>query len=223
MQPTILVIEGLDGSGKATQTTLLETKLKEMGIPVRRVSFPDYNEPSSALVKMYLGGDFGTDPDAVNAYAASMFYAVDRYASYKRLWQADYEKGTVILADRYVTSNAIYQMTKLPKEQWPDFLNWLSDLEYNKMGLPRPQKTIYLDMPPEVSQKMLSARYHGDESKKDIHESHVEFLKKCRETALYAGESWQWARIGCAENGNPRSIESIAEQVTREAMEVLKP
>jgi dTMP kinase len=114
-------------------------------------------------------------------------------------------------------------MTKLPKEQWPGFLNWLSDLEYNKMGLPRPQKTIYLDMPPEVSQKMLSARYHGDESKKDIHESHVEFLKKCRETALYAGESWQWARIDCADGEWPRSIGSIAEQVTREAMEVLKP
>ncbi len=222
MQPTILVIEGLDGSGKATQTALLEAKLKEMSIPVRRVSFPDYNEPSSALVKMYLGGEFGTDPDAVNAYAASMFYAVDRYASYKRLWQADYEKGTVILADRYVTSNAIYQMTKLPKAQWPAFLDWLSDLEYDKMGLPRPQKTIYLDMPPEVSQKMLSARYHGDESKKDIHESHVEFLNKCREAALYAGESWQWQRIACAEGDRPRSIESIAAQVLQAAMEVLK-
>ena len=223
MQPTILVIEGLDGSGKATQTTLLEAKLKEMGIPVRRVSFPDYNEQSSALVKMYLGGEFGTDPDAVNAYAASMFYAVDRYASYKRLWQEDYEKGTVILADRYVTSNAIYQMTKLPRSQWPSFLNWLSDLEYDKMGLPRPQKTIYLDMPPEVSQKMLTARYHGDESKKDIHESHVEFLNKCREAALYAGENWQWQRIECAEDEWPRPIGAIAAQVLQAAMEVLKP
>ncbi|MBQ9083753.1 MAG: deoxynucleoside kinase [Clostridia bacterium] len=221
MQPTLIVIEGLDGSGKATQTTLLEAKLKEMGIPVRRVSFPDYAEPSSELVKMYLGGAFGSDPDAVNAYAASLFYAVDRYASYKRLWQADYENGTVILADRYVTSNAIYQMTKLPQTQWPEFLQWLSDLEYDKMGLPRPQQTIYLDMPPEVSQKMLSARYRGDESKKDIHESHVEFLRQCRATALYAGERWHWRRIGCAEDDAPRPIDAIAKQVLEAAMEVL--
>ncbi len=222
MQPTLIVIEGLDGSGKATQTALLEAKLKGKGIPVRHVSFPDYAEPSSELVKMYLNGAFGSDPDAVNAYAASLFYAVDRYASYKRLWQTDYEAGTVILADRYATSNAIYQMTKLPQTQWPDFLQWLSDLEYDKMGLPRPDRTIYLDMPPEVSQKMLSARYHGDESKKDIHESHVEFLRKCRETALYAGESWQWCRIDCAKDDAPRPIDAIAEQVWQAAMEVLE-
>ena len=155
MQPTILVIEGLDGSGKATQTALLEEALKKNGIPVKRVSFPDYSEPSSALVKMYLDGTFGTDPNAVNAYAASTFYAVDRFASYRRMWQEDYKAGTVILADRYTTSNAIYQMVKLPRSQWQSFLIWLADLEYDKMGLPRPRKTIYLDMPPEISQKLL--------------------------------------------------------------------
>lgn len=222
MQPTILVIEGLDGSGKATQTALLEKKLQEKGIPVRRVSFPDYNEPSSALVKMYLDGSFGSDPDAVNPYAASTFYAVDRYASYRRLWQEDYKKGTVILADRYTTSNAIYQMVKLPRSQWQSFLIWLADMEYDKMGLPRPRKTIYLDMPPAVSQKMLTARYNGDESKKDIHESRVDFLFKCRDAALYASQYWSWKRISCADGDQPKSIEEISELVLQAAMEVLK-
>lgn len=222
MQPTILVIEGLDGSGKATQTARLEENLRSRGIPVRRVSFPDYDEPTSVLVKMYLDGTFGKDPNAVNAYAASTFYAVDRFASYRRLWQEDYQKGTVILADRYTTSNAIYQMVKLPRSQWQSFLIWLADLEYDKMGLPRPRKTIYLDMPPEVSQKLLSKRYAGDESKKDIHESHVDFLRKCRDAALYAGQYWAWKRIACAEAGEPKSVEEIAEAVSRAAMEVLK-
>lgn len=222
MQPTILVIEGLDGSGKATQTALLEKFLKDKGIPVRRVSFPDYAEPSSALVKMYLDGEFGTDPSSVNAYAASTFYAVDRFASYRRMWQEDYQNGTVILADRYTTSNAIYQMVKLPRSQWQSFLIWLSDLEYDKMGLPRPRKTIYLDMPPLISQKLLEARYNGDESKKDIHESRVDFLQKCRDAALYAGQYWSWKRIPCAEGDRPKSVEEIAQAVQQAVMEVLK-
>lgn len=222
MQPTILVIEGLDGSGKATQTALLEEELKKRGIPVKRVSFPDYNEPSSALVKMYLDGSFGSDPGAVNAYAASTFYAVDRFASYRRAWQEDYKAGTVILADRYTTSNAIYQMVKLPRSQWRSYLIWLADLEYDKMGLPRPRKTIYLDMPPEISQQLLSKRYEGDETKKDIHESHVEFLRQCRDAALYAAQYWAWTRIACSAGGQPKTVEDIAQEVSRAAMEVLK-
>jgi len=222
MRPTLIAIEGLDGSGKATQTAKLEALFASRGIPVRRVSFPDYDEPSSALVKMYLNGEFGADPSAVNAYAASNFYAVDRFASFQRFWKDDYERGTIILADRYTTSNAIYQMSKLPRSQWQAFLIWLADLEYDKMGIPRPRKTIYLDMPPEISQKLLSDRYHGDESKKDIHESHVAFLKNCRNAALYAGQYWAWNRISCAAGDEPRSVEEIAADVARTALEVLK-
>ena len=210
MKGRLIVIEGLDGSGKATQTARLENELRTRGYAVKRVSFPDYDEPSSALVKMYLGGEFGTEPKSVNAYAASSFYAVDRYASYKRFWQKDYEEGTVILADRYVTSNAIYQMVKLPQNEWMPFLDWLCDYEYVRLGLPRPDDVIYLDMPPEASQKLLLNRYAGDESKKDIHESHVEFLKQCRDAAYFAAKAWGWCRIACAEDGQPRSVESIA-------------
>lgn len=213
MKGRLIVIEGLDGSGKATQTALLEQALQKQGHTVKHVSFPDYEEPSSALVKMYLGGDFGTDPQSVNAYAASSFYAVDRYASYKRFWQADYEAGAVILADRYVTSNAIYQMVKLPKEEWKPYLAWLCDYEYEKLGLPRPDDVIYLDMPPEVSQKLLSHRYSGDDSKKDIHESHLAFLQQCRGAACFAAGEWGWHHVSCAENGEPRSVESIAQEL----------
>ncbi len=215
MKGRLIVVEGLDGSGKATQTALLERFLREQTQTVRRVSFPDYREPSSELVKMYLNGDFGSDPQNVNAYAASSFYAVDRYASYKRFWQRDYETGAVILADRYVTSNAIYQMVKLPKEEWTPFLRWLSDYEYDKLGLPRPDHVIYLDMPPEASQKLLLKRYAGNESKKDIHEANLAFLLQCREAACFAAEAWGWRRVTCAENGEPRPVEVIAQELRR--------
>ena len=205
MRPTLIAIEGLDGSGKATQTARLEAVLQSRGMAVRRVTFPDYAEPSSALVKMYLDGTFGTDPGDVNAYAASTFYAVDRYASFRRFWQTDYEQGTVILADRYTTSNAIYQMAKLPRAQWQAFLIWLADLEHDKMGLPRPRRTIYLDMPPEISQRLLTGRYHGDESQKDIHESHLTYLRSCRNAALYAAVDRQRV-LDLMRRGMPRSI-----------------
>ena len=222
MQPTLIVLEGLDGSGKATQTARLTEALQARGLPVRHVSFPDYDEPSSVLVQMYLKGEFGADPGNVNAYAASLFYSVDRYASYRRLWAEDYRKGTVILADRYTTSNAIYQMVKLPRSQWQSFLIWLADLEYDKMAHPRPRKTIYLDMPTEISQQLLAKRYHGDETQKDIHETHVDYLKQCRNAALYAAQYWAWTRIGCAQGAEPKSPETIADEVLRAAMEVLK-
>lgn len=213
MNGKLIVLEGLDGSGKATQAGKLEAVLRDKGRPVRRIEFPDYREPSSALVKMYLGGAFGDDPQDVNAYAASSFYAVDRYASYKRFWQGDYERGTRILCDRYVTSNAIYQMVKLPEQNWKYFLNWLSDYEYGKLELPRPDLVIYLDMPPEISQRLLSGRYGGDESRKDIHESHLDFLRRCREAALYAADYWGWRKIDCSAQGDPRSVGQIAEDV----------
>lgn len=209
MSGKLIVLEGLDGSGKATQTTMLCDALAEQGLNIRHISFPDYDEPSSSLVKMYLGGEFGKNPNAVNAYAASSFYAVDRYASYAKFWGDDYQNGTVIVADRYSTSNIVYQLSKLPKIEWDSFIDWVQDYEYNKLGLPKPDVTLYLDMPPQVSQKLLNQRYQGDTAKKDIHESNVAFLSVCRESAAYAANKLHWHVINCAEGDNPKSIAQI--------------
>ncbi|MEE0266228.1 MAG: deoxynucleoside kinase [Acutalibacteraceae bacterium] len=217
----LIVIEGLDGSGKGTQTALLTAALTEKGINVKQVSFPDYNNPSSSLVKMYLNGELGSKPDDVNAYAASSFYAVDRYASYKQFWQADYEAGTVILADRYATSNAIYQLSKLAENERTDYLNWLEFYEYTQLQLPKPDAVIYLDVPIEISQKLLDKRYSGDTTKKDLHESNLEFLKQCRKSALYSAQVQGWQIVSCAEDGDLRSIEDIHNEVVQLVLNAL--
>lgn len=214
----LIVIEGLDGCGKSTQLELLPKALKEKNIDCKSVSFPDYESDSSALVKMYLGGRFGDKPGDVNAYAASVFYSVDRYASYKEVWGEFYESGGTVVSGRYTTSNAIHQTSKLPREQWEDFLNWLYDFEYNKIGIPKPDKVIFLDMPVEVSQKLLSNRYEGDEQKKDIHESDIEYLNNCRKAAKFTADYSGWTTIPCSENGEPRSIEDIAADVLEEVL-----
>ena len=166
----LIVLEGLDGSGKGTQAKLLAKHLTVTDHLVREITFPDYDSDSSALVKMYLAGQFGDKPDDVNAYAASSFYAVDRYAGYKSDWGKFYEEGGILIADRYTTSNAVHQCSKLPPEQWDTFLQWLFDYEYHLLGLPAPDKVIYLQVDPAVSQRLMTARYHGDETKKDVHE-----------------------------------------------------
>lgn len=199
----LIVIDGLDGSGKSTQLELCVKHFEENGRRCRSISFPDYSNPSSSLVKMYLAGEFSQNADDVNAYAASSFYAVDRYASYKQFWEKDYINGAFILAGRYVSSNAIHQMVKLDASQWDEYLDWLGDYEYEKLGLPQADAVIFLDMPIEVSQKLLSQRYCGDEGKKDIHESNVDYLKKCRQSALYAAKKLGWYVVSCAENGEP--------------------
>ena len=214
----LIVIEGLDGSGKSTQLDLLFKGLEDLGKDCKWVSFPDYESNSSALVKMYLGGEFGNKPDDVNAYAASVFYTVDRYASYKSNWGEFYESGGTIVSGRYTTSNAIHQASKLPEDKWEDFLSWLYDFEYNKIGIPKPDKVIFLDMPIEVSQKLLTKRYEGDENKKDIHESDVKYLEKCRNAACFTAKYSGWSIINCAENGEARSIEDIAKDVLAEAL-----
>jgi len=190
----LIVIEGLDGSGKATQAKLLTSTLQEMGRTVRQVSFPDYESDSSALVKMYLAGEFGTSPSDVNAYAASSFYAVDRYASFKKDWEKDYAEG-IIVADRYTISNAIHQCSKLPQEQWDGYLDWLFDFEYRLLGIPEPDLVIYLKVDPEVSQRLLAERYHGDISKEDIHEKDREYLRRCQEAAAYCVDRLGWSVI----------------------------
>lgn len=209
MSGKLIVIEGLDGSGKATQSNLLYEKLLAEGKPVRKVSFPAYDSESSALVKMYLAGDFGKDPGDVNAYAASSFFAVDRFASYKSDWGNFYREGGIVIADRYTTSNAIHQCSKLPREEWDGYIDWLFAFEFRLMGIPAPDKVIYLKVDPAVSQKLMTKRYQGDESKKDIHESNLEYLEKSRQAARYCAEKLGWKTIQCDDGENMRTIEQI--------------
>ena len=162
----LIIIEGLDGCGKSTQTQLLEEYFEKNSINFKKIKLPDYDSKSSTLVKMYLAGEFGEDAADVNAYAAGAFYAVDRFASYKLDWGKDYNNGTLILDDRYATSNSIYQMEKIDESKWDEYLDWSADFEYNKIGIPKPDLVIFLDMPVEVSQRLMTARYDGDESKK---------------------------------------------------------
>lgn len=212
----LIVIDGLDGSGKATQSGLLVKKMAEHNPKgARLVSFPDYESPSAALVKMYLAGEFGGSAGDVNAYAASSFYAVDRYASYRRHWEEDYKAGRDILADRYATSNMIHQMGKLPREEWDGFLAWVKEFEYGKLGLPKPDRVLFLDMDPSLSERLLSARYQGDEGKKDIHEADREYLRCCRESALYAAGREGWTVIHCDGDGRVLPIEEIARRCAR--------
>lgn len=209
---TIIVIEGLDGSGKATQAEMLFQYLTEQGEKVRRVSFPDYESESSALVKMYLKGEFGEKPGDVNPYAASSFYAVDRYASFKKDWKKDWEEG-IIIADRYTTSNAVHQCSKLPEEEWDRYLNWLFDYEYKLLGIPSPDHVIYLRVDPEVSRKLLIHRYSGDSSKEDIHEKDAEYLNKCRTAADYCARKYSWKVVECCKNEEIRSKEDIRQEI----------
>lgn len=211
MKGKLIVIEGLDGSGKSTQIEYLKSKLN--GKNVHQIKLPDYDSESSALVKMYLRGDFGKDPGDVNAYAASAFYAVDRFANYKMKWKSFYDSGDIIISDRYTTSNAYHQATKIDKDERADFFKWLEDFEYGLIGVPKPDAVIYLDMPIEISQRMMSERYHGDETKKDIHESNLDYLYKCRDAALDAAEKMGWYVVKCSDGDRPRCIESIGDEI----------
>lgn len=212
-QCKLIVIDGLDGSGKATQSKLLAERLTEMGYRARTVSFPDYESDSSALVKMYLGGKLGSSPDDVNAYAASSFYAVDRVASYINTWGRDYASFDYIIADRYTTSNIIHQMAKVEESKRESYIEWLFDYEYNRLELPAPDMVIFLDVDPAISQKLIYGRYGGDESKKDIHESDFAYLLRCRSSAVYAIEHLGWMRIDCTEGGEMRSIKDINDTI----------
>lgn len=210
----LIVIDGLDGSGKTTQSQLLFSYLDQNSpTGAKMISFPDYQSPSSQLVKMYLAGEFGTDAQKVSAYAASSFYAVDRFASYRLYWEQEYLAGKNILATRYTTSNMIHQMGKLPKEEWDSFLAWVKDYEYVKMGLPAPDQVFFLDMDLEISAKLLTDRYHGDESQKDIHEANRQYLMGCRESALYAAEHEAWTVIRCDDGENVLPLEIIAKKI----------
>lgn len=214
----LIVIEGLDGGGKTTQLELI----KKVYPDFRYITFPNYSSPSGQIVTSYLKGEYGEKDDFVSAYTASCFYAVDRYTSYKTDWESDYKSGKTIVSARYVSSNAMYQMTKLPQENWDGYMNWLFDMEYNKFGMPKPYATIFLDMPTEVSRKLLLKRYGGDEKKLDLHESNLEFMNACRRAAEYVAEKEDWIVIPCAENGEPLPIETIHKAIIHKIEGMLK-
>lgn len=208
----LIVLEGLDGCGKSTQLERAAEYFKKSGIAHRIVSFPNYNSHSGRVIADYLSGKIPCEGEA-GAYAASGFYAADRYISWSTDWKESYERGEVIICGRYATSNAIYQAAKLPADKRGGFLSWLYDYEYGKLGLPKPDLVLYLDMPTEVSQKLLSKRYKGDESRKDIHESNLAFMRACRESARFAAEQGGWEIVRCAENGEPKPVETITEEI----------
>ncbi len=209
----LIVIEGTDGSGKSTQFGLLSEHLQKDGVEFKHLVFPRYSEPSSALIRMYLGGEFGKKPTDVNAYAASAFYAVDRYASYKMDWGKWYEDGGLILSDRYTTSNAVHQASKVEGEAQKEYLRWLYDFEYDKLGLPSPDLVIYLDVPTDYTEKMLRSREQSTNTHADIHEQDMQYLATCRRTGKTAAAYYGWKVIDCVRNGEMRSREDIHAEI----------
>ena len=209
----LIVLEGTDGSGKSTQMQLLLERLQREGQPFRQLRFPQYDQPSSALIRMYLGGEFGQDPNAVNAYAASTFYAVDRYASYVKDWGAYYQQGGLLVSDRYTTSNAVHQAGKVPPEERKAFLAWLSDLEYAKMGLPAPDLVLWLNMPVEKTLELMQHRRDCGGADADIHEKDSSYLAHCYEMAREAAAFYGWCTIDCVRDGAIRPAEEIAEEI----------
>lgn len=218
VETKLIVIEGLDGGGKTTQLELI----KKVYPDFRYITFPNYSSPSGQIVTSYLKGEYGERDDHISAYTASCFYAVDRYTSYKTDWERDYKGGRTIVSARYVSSNAMYQMTKLPEENWDDYMNWLFDMEYNKFGMPKPYATIFLEMPTEVSRKLLLKRYGGDEKKLDLHESNLEFMNACRKAAGYVAKKENWIVISCSENGEPLPIDVIHKAIIQKIEGLLK-
>lgn len=209
----LIVIEGTDGSGKSTQFRMLSEHLKNDNVAFRHLVFPRYDQESSALIRMYLGGQFGTKPSDVNAYAASAFYAVDRYASYKMDWGQWYEDGGLVLSDRYTTSNAVHQASKEPAGSRSSYLQWLYDFEYEKLGLPRPDLTLYLDVPTDFTERLLRSREQATNTQADIHEKDTQYLATCRETGRSAAAYYGWTVIQCVRDGAMRSIEDIHQEI----------
>ena len=218
----LIVIEGTDGSGKSTQFRMLSQHLNQDGREFKHIVFPRYDQESSALIRMYLGGQFGSKPSDVNAYAASSFYAVDRYASYKMDWGEWYENGGLILSDRYTTSNAVHQASKEAPEDREKYLHWLYDFEYDKLKLPCPDLVIYLDVPTDFTEKMLRSREAATNTKADIHEQDMTYLATCRETGRTAAAYYGWTVINCVANGKMRSIEDIHEEIYRHVQTCLE-
>jgi len=209
----LIAVDGLDASGKKTQTELLASAFAAKGIPCRYISFPTYDKEYSALVNMYLQGRFGDDPQAVNPYAASVFFGADRYCSYMLDWKKDYDAGTVIIANRYTSANAVHQLSKMPRERYGAFLDWLTDNEYNRLGIPRPDAVVYLCLPPEQSMRLLEKRCAETGAKKDIHEKSGDHLENSYRAALFSAKKLGWIKIDCDKDGTIRPVEDIQNEI----------
>lgn len=212
----LIVIEGTDSSGKETQTKRLFEKLEEKGLKVKKISFPNYDSPACEPVKMYLSGAFGEDAMKVNPYPVSTMYAIDRYASFKTDWEKFYNEDEIIVTDRYVTSNMVHQASKIKDlDEKKQYLNWLEDLEYEKMGIPRPDLVIFLNMPTEMAVKLMAERKNKitGEEKKDIHERDKEYLKESHANACKIANTYNWKEIKCSDGERIKTIEEIGEEV----------
>ena len=218
----LIVIEGTDGSGKSTQFRLLTEAVEGLGYEFRKLVFPQYSEPSSALLRMYLGGKFGSNPSDVNSYAASAFYAVDRYASYKQDWGNWYQQGGLVLCDRYTTSNAVHQASKEAPGDREKFLHWLYEFEYDKLELPKPDLILYLDVPTDFTRQLMRGREEKTGTKADIHEKDMAYLMTCRETGRAAAAYYGWTVIDCVRDGAMRSIEDIHEEIFAHVAKLLE-
>lgn len=209
----LITIDGLDGSGKQTQSEILYDRLTKAGVKAKIVSFPDYDSNSSALVKMYLGGEFSHDPNAVNAYAASAFFAVDRVASFISSWKEDYDNCTVIIANRYTTANAIHQLSKIDGDaKRQAFVDWLYDFEFNKLAIPSPDLTLFLEVPVDISLGLIKARSEETGREIDIHEN-AEHLNRAYSAALFSAKALDWKTVHCSRDGQMRTREDIADEI----------
>ena len=216
MSGKLIIIEsGSDASGKATQTKKLYERLLKDGYNVRKVEYPNYDSESSALVKMYLRGEFGEKATDVDPYIASTFFSVDRYASFKTEWEEFYNNGGIVLADRYTTSNMVHQASKMDEDERDKYLDWLVDYEFNMYKIPQPDCVVFLDVPVNFSKKLMENRKNKftGEKKKDIHESDIKYLEKSYENSLYIADKYNWNKINCVENYKLRSIDSIYEEI----------
>lgn len=224
MSGKLIIIEsGSDASGKATQSKELLKKLQKDGYNVKKVEYPNYKSESSALVKMYLNGDFGKNADDVDAYIASTFFAADRYASFKTEWESFYNEGGIIIADRYTTSNMVHQASKMDENERDKFIDWLFDYEFNLYKIPKPDCVVFLDVPIEFSKKLMDNRKNKftGEDKKDIHEGDIEYLTRSYNNALHIADKYDWKKINCIEKEDLRSIDSIHEEIYKIVKETI--
>ena len=215
----LFVIDGTDGSGKQTQFQKLQERLDKEGIEYKTVSFPNYDSPSSSLVKMYLSGKFGENAKDVSPYIASTFYAADRYATYKKDLEEYYNNGGLILADRYTTANMVHQAGKISDEKEREkFLNWLWDFEFNLYGLPVPTEAFFLNMPPEYAFKLMENRKNKftHEDKKDIHERDKNHIIDSYNAACSLVDKYNWYEVKCVKEDKIRTIEDIHEEIYQE-------
>jgi len=219
----LIVIEGTDSSGKQTQAELLYEKYKKDGKNVMKVSFPNYESSSSAPVKMYLNGEFGENVGEVNTYAVSTMYAVDRYASFKTIWEEFYNDGGIIISDRYTTSNMVHQASKIEdRDEKEKYLNWLIDLEYEKMAIPKPDMVVFLNMPTEVAYKLMEKRKNKitGEDKKDIHENDCEYMKKSHDNACFIANKYSWKEIMCVKDEKLKTKNEISNEILKTCEEL---